>query len=632
MWSDNETSLDLVNVQHLVGAVTGIAQAPNLQPVTIGVFGPWGSGKSSVMKMVREDVEAKKGVVCVTFNGWLFEGYEDAKAALMGTILDELEDQLTLKGKTLELAKHLRKRIDWLRLMGMAGKNLLSFTLTGMPSPDTMGQAAMAVAEHAKSLDVDEVKKLVKESPEKDSNPRKTVREFRDDFARLLEQSKVDTLVVLIDDLDRCLPDTVIETLEAIRLFLFVPKTAFVIGADEYLVQHAVKLRFPEVKGSQYDVGRDYLEKLVQVPVRVPPLGRAEVETYINLLFAERRLEKEAFEDLSQKLLARTPETVFDVGFSLQTAEDLLGEVSGELRDDLTLAQQVSGVLTNVLKGNPRQVKRFLNTLLLRLSMAKSRNVPLKRRVLAKLMLMEEFRPEAFRTLGEWQAEADGRPPEIQELEAHLQSRRPEEAPDADAPDDDPAVVGERATAWLDEGWIESWLAMEPPLADENLGNYFYFARDSVTLTTAGGQRLSRPAKEVLDLYLSPSEAYRRRAKTRSAELNEADAVSVFQALADRARRHEDLGDPASPLDSLLSLIEARPVLLGEAVSFLGRMGPSRLPVKIVPAVTRITAGTPSEAAALDLMRRWARSGEGPVAMAAKRRLSKKGAGASRPS
>ena len=99
MWSDNETSLDLVNVQHLVGAVTGIAQAPHLQPVTIGVFGPWGSGKSSVMKMVREDVEAKKGVVCVTFNGWLFEGYDDAKAALMGTILDELEDQLTLKGE-----------------------------------------------------------------------------------------------------------------------------------------------------------------------------------------------------------------------------------------------------------------------------------------------------------------------------------------------------------------------------------------------------------------------------------------------------------------------------------------------------------------------------------------------------
>ncbi|MEL6702876.1 MAG: P-loop NTPase fold protein [Bacteroidota bacterium] len=632
MWSDNETSLDLVNVQHLVSAVSDIALTPHLQPVTVGVFGPWGSGKSSVMKMVREEVEATDGIVCVPFNGWLFEGYEDAKAALMGTILDELEDNLTLKGKTLDLAKHLRKRIDWLRLMGMAGKNLLSFTLTGMPSPDTVGQAAVTVAEHAKSLDIDEVKKLVKESPEEDSNPRKTVREFRDDFARLLEHSNVKSLIVLIDDLDRCLPDTVIETLEAIRLFLFVPRTAFVIGADEYLVQHAVKMRFPEVKGSQYDVGRDYLEKLVQVPVRVPPLGRAEVETYINLLFAERRLEKDAFEVLSRKLLARTPETVFDVGFSLQTAEDLLGEVSDELRDDLTLAQQVSGVLTNVLKGNPRQVKRFLNTLLLRLSMAESRNVPLKRRVLAKLMLLEEFRPEAFRTLGEWQAEADGRPPEIQELEAYLQSSNPDEAPDPDDPDDSPAVVVGRSAAWLDAGWIESWLSMEPRLAGEDLGTYFYFARDSVTLTTAGGQRLSRPAKEVLDLYLSPSEAYRRSAKKRAAELSEADAVTVFQGLADRTRRHEDLGVSSSPLFALLDLVETRPFLLSEALSFLGRTSASRLPVKVVPALNRITSKTPFESSATDLMRRWATASEGALATLAERQLSKKRAANSRSS
>ncbi|MEO1728986.1 MAG: hypothetical protein AAFR95_18385, partial [Bacteroidota bacterium] len=372
--------------------------------------------------------------------------------------------------------------------------------------------------------------------------------------------------------------------------------------------------------------------KLVQVPVRVPPLGRAEVETYINLLFAERRLEKDAFEVLSRKLLARTPETVFDVGFSLQTAEDLLGEVSDELRDDLTLAQQVSGVLTNVLKGNPRQVKRFLNTLLLRLSMAESRNVPLKRRVLAKLMLLEEFRPEAFRTLGEWQAEADGRPPEIQELEAYLQSSNPDEAPDPDDPDDSPAVVVGRSAAWLDAGWIESWLSMEPRLAGEDLGTYFYFARDSVTLTTAGGQRLSRPAKEVLDLYLSPSEAYRRSAKKRAAELSEADAVTVFQGLADRTRRHEDLGVSSSPLFALLDLVETRPFLLSEALSFLGRTSASRLPVKVVPALNRITSKTPFESSATDLMRRWATASEGALATLAERQLSKKRAANSRSS
>jgi len=89
---------------------------------------------------------------------------------------------------------------------------------------------------------------------------RRDVREFRQDFGELLKETRVKTLVVFIDDLDRCLPDTVIATLEAIKLFLFVEDTAFIIGADENLVQHAVKLRFPEVEGSKLDVGRNYLE------------------------------------------------------------------------------------------------------------------------------------------------------------------------------------------------------------------------------------------------------------------------------------------------------------------------------------------------------------------------------------
>lgn len=640
MWSDNETNLDLINVQHLVTAVTGLACAPHLQPLTVGVFGPWGSGKSSVMRMVREGLETQDGVVCVSFNGWLFEGYEDAKAALMGTILDELQDQLTPKGKALELLKHLRERVDWLRLMGMAGKNLLSFTLTGLPSPDTLGQAARALAEHAQGARLDEVKELVKEAPEKDANLRRTVREFRDDFSRLLEQSKVSTLVVLIDDLDRCLPDTVIETLEAIRLFLFVPRTAFVIGADEHLVQHAVKLRFPEVKGSQYDVGRDYLEKLVQVPVRIPPMGRAEVETYINLLFAERRMEAGDLQALSKRLLDRTPETALDVGFNLQTAHDLLDRVPDKLEEDLTLARQVADVLTNILRGNPRQVKRFLNALVLRLTMAEARSVPLKRRVLAKLMLLEEFRPQAFQTLAEWQADQDGQPKEIRALEERLRKNHAAPAEpsrqdgaaagngatggDGDEGAQRDAVVPERAQAWLDGDWLEGWMAMDPTLSGEDLGPYFYFAREAITVSVSGGQRLSRPAKEVLDLFSSPSKAYRIQAAAKAEQLSEADAVSVFQALTDRTRRYEDLGEESSPLNALLTLVEKRPALVGEAVSFLGRLSPSHIPFQVVPRIARISKGTPAATATIALLRSWTGAAEAPMlAQASERELQK---------
>ena len=53
MWSDNESSIDLLGFQHLAGAVTGIVRRPHLLPGTVGIFGDWGSGKSSLLRIVE---------------------------------------------------------------------------------------------------------------------------------------------------------------------------------------------------------------------------------------------------------------------------------------------------------------------------------------------------------------------------------------------------------------------------------------------------------------------------------------------------------------------------------------------------------------------------------------------------
>jgi predicted KAP-like P-loop ATPase len=112
------------------------------------------------------------------------------------------------------------------------------------------------------------------------------IHHFRQEFSKLLEEAKIKQLVVLIDDLDRCLPPTAIDTLEAIRLFLFVPKTAFVIGADEAMIEYAVRQHFPElpVASGPMPYARNYLEKLIQVPFRIPALGTPETRAYVMLL------------------------------------------------------------------------------------------------------------------------------------------------------------------------------------------------------------------------------------------------------------------------------------------------------------------------------------------------------------
>ena len=88
----------------------------------------------------------------------------------------------------------------------------------------------------------------------------------------------------------------IIDNLEAIKLFLSVDRTAFVIGADPRIVRHAISSIYKpeEIRAEsgeyepQTDIVNDYLEKLIQVPYRLPRLSPAEVQTYMSLLFATR--------------------------------------------------------------------------------------------------------------------------------------------------------------------------------------------------------------------------------------------------------------------------------------------------------------------------------------------------------
>ena len=92
----------------------------------------------------------------------------------------------------------------------------------------------------------------------------------RAEFSNVLKRTKLRRLVVIIDDLDRCNPTQIIETLEAIRLFA-VPNTAFIITADEAMVQNAARLRFPGMEGQTDSLGRHDLEKMVHILSACPP-------------------------------------------------------------------------------------------------------------------------------------------------------------------------------------------------------------------------------------------------------------------------------------------------------------------------------------------------------------------------
>ena len=148
---------------------------------------------------------------------------------------------------------------------------------------------------------------------------------------------------------------------------------------------------------------------MLQLQVSVPPLSAAETEAYVNLLVTELHLPDTDFGNVCAALRERR--TADSLWLDLQQ-----GTRRGRARrsahavspGDLTWASDISPALADGLRGNPRQVKRFLNDLTWRKRAAARRSVELRPDVLAKLMVLEERDGDDFQTLFDWQLDQTG--------------------------------------------------------------------------------------------------------------------------------------------------------------------------------------------------------------------------------
>lgn len=96
--TDNETKVDLLNNEVIAATIIELLREKPDHPVTIGVHGDWGAGKSSVLEMIEAGFAGQTDVLCLKFNGWRFQGFEDAKIALIeGIVTGLIEKRPALK-------------------------------------------------------------------------------------------------------------------------------------------------------------------------------------------------------------------------------------------------------------------------------------------------------------------------------------------------------------------------------------------------------------------------------------------------------------------------------------------------------------------------------------------------------
>lgn len=586
MWKDCETNIDLLDFDYLINITEQIILNTSLSPSTIGIYGDWGSGKSSLMDMVKCSLEAKKDskILCIKFNGWLFEGYEDAKTALLGTILDEVQKKRTLSAKAKKKIAQLFKSIDYFKLASKGIKYGADFLLTGgigTIADISIGIVTKVLGTAIAGAKEDEIKSAL-EASLKNKNIREDLKNFHEDFAELLNETKIEHLVIFIDELDRCSHDTILESLEAIRLFVFAQGTSFVIGADERQIQYAVKKKYPEIEGNRLDISKEYLEKLIQYPIRIPQLGRKEVQQYITCLFLESELSKEEFADITRIIQEGKVENFLAFELTYDYIKRKNVELAEKIKDTLFLSNQLSSVLSRELNGNPRHCKRFLNALSLRMSMAEIKGIPLNRKVLAKLMLLEYFKDGFYRAL-------------------------------AGAPDNTDLKLMEEGNKnaltlfqiWKDDEWIDNWLKIDPHLMNIDLKPYFYFARESLRSGIISGNiSLSPVAEDVLELLVEGSDSSLNSAIEKSNTISDGESKTIERELFTRISSVTDI--PGSLFSGYLRFVAEKECLLADAINNIESLPVSSIKVSFIPHFDHLLGKLPDKAKLVNILNKWA--------------------------
>lgn len=630
MWNDVETTQDFLNFSVIAKTVAELIAESGEKPISIGVSGSWGAGKSSMVKMIGEALKLKDGekddkeknYVFLEFNAWLYQGYDDARSALLQAVSDKLLEESKkrsnpandLTGKV----KGFIKRTNWLQVTKMVVPLSLGLIPGGVAvggiasligAVTNLAQNNDAEAQTVKSEAVSaafdaltpEMKELLKDNASK-STPQQ-IEKLRADFAELLKELNI-TLVILVDDLDRCLPPTAISTLEAMRLLLFVERTAFIIAADEQMIRNSIKAHFANVELSEGLV-TSYFDKLIQVPLSVPHLGVTEVKIYLVMLFAELserkgEIQKDAWEKAKADLLSLLS-NAWQGGISKTKIEKVFDDASVEkMGKYINLSEQLAGIMVTAdhINGNPRLIKRFLNNLIIREKVARLNGMTIDFGGLVKMQLFERCAsPAAFEFLVKKSVESqDGKLTFLQEIEAKVASGEDYDTDDAN---------------WKSPFIIE-WLKLEPKLGDTDIRPLLYLSRDR-SLSLAAYDELSKEASEVLSALVAIDKDILKDLVAKIKEIGETEAERLLVRLGRIGSGNQW---EKKNLIATLHITEAYPNLGSRLVSLLDA----------IPAKTRKAAFIPllrDKSWASEMLSKWSTDVNTPQAV--KNAISPKG-------
>lgn len=249
-----------------------IASEKTESPITIGIFGGWGTGKTSLMQLMKSELDNSERVKTVWFNAWEYSDLMEVRSALVYQIITELVETDE------ERLEHIKNIVKPLLL------NFITKKISGMSMKEIQEE-------------------LLPQLTGISSIPKSVKMDYELLITNLLnEQTK--KIVVFIDDLDRCDPKSAVDILRGIRLFFNVEGCVYVMGLDKTMIEQIIESEYTGAIS-----GEDYLEKMFTVPIFVPILNDRNTEDFL------RKMQSPLFLFMSERMIQclQTPREIIRV-------------------------------------------------------------------------------------------------------------------------------------------------------------------------------------------------------------------------------------------------------------------------------------------------------------------------------
>jgi len=219
-------------------------------PMVIGLFGGWGTGKTTLMQLVRRHLADRAATVW--FDSWLHQYDETPALALLQSAVQQHN-------------------------MGEAGKKLVLTVAAAFGS---------ALMQRFTGIGIEDMKAAMQQFEEERFQVREVRSRLRDYFAEVVARITDDRkkrLVIFIDDLDRCSAETTLAMLEALKLYLNLPNCVYFLGVDRSALERSITHRYGDRAVSDIH----YLDKIVQLPFTIPPISPGSIDGFVSSLLSE---------------------------------------------------------------------------------------------------------------------------------------------------------------------------------------------------------------------------------------------------------------------------------------------------------------------------------------------------------